>query len=46
LRTLESGHAVACHWAEDIKAGSIQPREREPVLAAPPPEPVLEPPPV
>jgi peptide/nickel transport system ATP-binding protein len=25
LRTLGSGHAVACHWAEEIKEGAIQP---------------------
>lgn len=27
LRTLRPGHAVACHWAEDILAGRIQPHE-------------------
>jgi peptide/nickel transport system ATP-binding protein len=27
LRPIQ-GHLVACHWAEDIKAGWIQPRER------------------
>jgi peptide/nickel transport system ATP-binding protein len=32
LRRLSSGHEVACHWAEDIKAGKIQPQEREVVL--------------
>jgi peptide/nickel transport system ATP-binding protein len=46
LRTLADGHAVACHWAEDIKEGRIKPREREPVLEPPLPEPVEEPPPV
>jgi peptide/nickel transport system ATP-binding protein len=46
LRTLASGHEVACHWAEEIKEGRIKPREREPVLEAPLPEPVEEPPPV
>ncbi len=46
LRTLESGHAVACHWAEQIRAGGLLPREREPVFepasveAAPAPPPV------
>jgi peptide/nickel transport system ATP-binding protein len=45
LRELASGHTVACHWAEKIEAGEIQPREREPVFEAPLPEPVLEPPP-
>jgi len=33
LRKLASGHWVACHWAEDIQAGKIQPRQVEPVLA-------------
>jgi peptide/nickel transport system ATP-binding protein len=33
LRTLDgSAHVVACHWAEQIKAGEITPQEREPVL--------------
>ncbi len=27
LRELAPGHRVACHWAEDIKAGKIQPHE-------------------
>jgi len=26
LRTLAPGHSVACHWAEQIQDGSIQPR--------------------
>src|SRR4051812_25974077 len=38
LRVAESGHLVACHWAEDIKQGRIQPREVEPVF-----EPGLQP---
>ena len=47
LRPLEgSGHLVACHWAEKIKAGEIQPHEREPVFEPGPPEPVDVPPPV
>jgi peptide/nickel transport system ATP-binding protein len=46
LRTLASGHEVACHWAEEIQEGRIRPREREPVLEAPLPEPVEGPPPV
>jgi peptide/nickel transport system ATP-binding protein len=25
LRTLSTGHTVACHWAEEIRDGSIQP---------------------
>jgi len=28
LRTLVLGHSVACHWAEEIRAGSIQPTGR------------------
>jgi peptide/nickel transport system ATP-binding protein len=32
LRELAPGHVVACHWAEDIKAGKIQPREIEAVF--------------
>src|SRR5437773_679736 len=32
LRTLASGHVVACHWAEKIKVGEIQPKEIEPVF--------------
>ncbi len=27
LRQLGSGHTVACHWAEDIKAGKLKPHE-------------------
>jgi peptide/nickel transport system ATP-binding protein len=42
----DSEHLVACHWAEQIRAGRITPREREPVLEAPPPELVDVPPPV
>ena len=33
LRTID-GHLVACHFAERIRAGSIAPAEREPVLDA------------
>ncbi len=32
LRTLDREHAVACHWAEEIKAGQIQPHERAPIF--------------
>jgi oligopeptide/dipeptide ABC transporter ATP-binding protein len=46
LRPLSNGHEVACHWAEEILAGQIKPREREPVIVAPLPESVEEPPPV
>ena len=39
LRALgDPGHVVACHWAEEIKAGQIHPQEREVVF-----EPSLEP---
>jgi peptide/nickel transport system ATP-binding protein len=45
LRRLGGTHEVSCHWAEQIKAGQIAPREREPVFepgsqdaAAAPPE--------
>ena len=31
LRALE-GHLVKCHWAEQIKAGELQPKERDIVL--------------
>ncbi len=33
LREL-AGHQVACHYAEEIKAGLITPTEREPILDA------------
>jgi peptide/nickel transport system ATP-binding protein len=46
LRKLAGGHWVACHWAEDIKAGKIEPHEVEAVMGAPPPVPAYEPPPV
>jgi peptide/nickel transport system ATP-binding protein len=45
LRTLFTGHEVACHWAEQIQAGEIKPHEREPVLVAPLVRSVAEPPP-
>ena len=34
LRELAPGHTVACHWAEDIAAGSIAPRAEAVVDAA------------
>jgi peptide/nickel transport system ATP-binding protein len=34
LREVE-GHTVACHWAEQIKAGAIEPKAVEPVFEAP-----------
>ena len=46
LRALGSGHLVACHWAEKIKAGEIEPQEREAVFEPGPAEPVDVPPPV
>jgi peptide/nickel transport system ATP-binding protein len=47
LRPLDgSGHLVACHWAEKIKAGEIQPSVREAVFEPGPQEPVDVPPPV
>jgi peptide/nickel transport system ATP-binding protein len=45
LRQIE-GHSVACHWAERIRAGEIEPKAVEPIFE-PPLQPVLEgPPPV
>ena len=44
LRMLE-GHQVACHWAEDVKAGRIQPMVRVPVLDPGKQPPEWEPPP-
>jgi oligopeptide transport system ATP-binding protein len=46
LRPLLQRHTVACHWAEEIRTGQIQPREREPVFAGGPVEAVPVPPPV
>ncbi|MDP8911899.1 MAG: ATP-binding cassette domain-containing protein [Actinomycetota bacterium] len=48
LRPLASNeHVVACHWAEEIKAGKIRPHEVEPVFEPGiDPTPVYEPPPV
>ncbi|MGH3116021.1 MAG: ABC transporter ATP-binding protein [Gaiellales bacterium] len=46
LRKLSDGHLVACHWAEEIKAGRIQPQEREAVFEAGQTGPVDEPAPV
>ena len=40
-----TGHEVACHWAEEIKAGRIKPHEREPVFEPGLLEPAEEPPP-
>jgi peptide/nickel transport system ATP-binding protein len=46
LRKLESGHWVACHWAEDIRAGKIEPHEVEAVFEKQVAADVYEPPPV
>jgi peptide/nickel transport system ATP-binding protein len=46
LRKLAPDHVVACHWAEDIKAGKIEPKQVEPALVVPKAEPAWEPPPV
>jgi hypothetical protein len=46
LRKLSDGHLVACHWAEEIKASRLRPKERAAVFEAGPQEPVPEPPPV
>jgi peptide/nickel transport system ATP-binding protein len=34
LREVEPGHAVACHWAEEIASGQITPHEVTPEEAA------------
>ena len=46
LRQVGSGHLVACHWAERIKAGELQPQQREAVFEAGPRAPIEIPPPV
>jgi peptide/nickel transport system ATP-binding protein len=46
LRELAPGHTVACHWAEDIRAGRLQPKEIEPIFERGVPEPIEGPPPV
>jgi peptide/nickel transport system ATP-binding protein len=46
LRKLADGHLAACHWAEEIKAGKIEPKEREAIFEGPATVPVYEPPPV
>jgi peptide/nickel transport system ATP-binding protein len=46
LRELEPGHTVACHWAEEIKAGRIRPHEVETVFEPGLIPPAEEPPPV
>jgi peptide/nickel transport system ATP-binding protein len=44
LRTV-LGHQVACHWAEEIREGTIQPKRQEAVFDPGLPENVWEPPP-
>jgi peptide/nickel transport system ATP-binding protein len=46
LRRLAPGHLVACHWAEEIRAGKLQPKEIKPELVQPAIAPAWEPPPV
>jgi peptide/nickel transport system ATP-binding protein len=46
LRRLSTGHEVACHWAEQIKAGEIEPHAVEPVFEPGSAPPAYEPPPV
>jgi peptide/nickel transport system ATP-binding protein len=46
LRKLADGHVVACHWAEDIKEGRIQPKKIEPIVQEPLLAPQVELPPV
>jgi peptide/nickel transport system ATP-binding protein len=36
LRKLGDGHLAACHWAEEIKAGQIEPKRPEPIFEAGP----------
>jgi peptide/nickel transport system ATP-binding protein len=45
LRKLGTGHEVACHWAEAIKAGEIKRHEVKPVFDPGIVEPAAEPPP-
>ncbi len=46
LRTLATGHEVACHWAEEIKAGQIKRHEVAAVFDPGIVAPAAEPPPV
>ena len=46
LRQLATGHEVACHWSEEIKAGNIKRHEVATVFEAGLQEPAVEPPPV
>jgi peptide/nickel transport system ATP-binding protein len=42
LRTLSSGHEVACHWAEEIKAGEIRPHQLKTIFDPGAPEPEMD----
>jgi peptide/nickel transport system ATP-binding protein len=46
LRRVAPNHVVACHWAEEIRAGKIQPQEIKPELVEQVGAPAWEPPPV
>ena len=46
LRELSAGHIVACHWAEDIKAGKLEPHEVEAIFEPGTVPAAYEPPPV
>jgi peptide/nickel transport system ATP-binding protein len=46
LRKLGEEHLVACHWAEEIKAGQIKPKEVKPIFDPGIIEAAKEPPPV
>jgi peptide/nickel transport system ATP-binding protein len=46
LRTLASGHQVACHWAEKIRDGELTPHERQTVFEPAPAPEIAGPPPV
>ena len=46
LRTLASGHRVACHWAEKIRDGQLMPHERAPAFVEAPEAEIAGPPPV
>jgi peptide/nickel transport system ATP-binding protein len=45
LRELEPGHVVACHWAEQIRSGELQPKQRLAEVVEPVSRPVEGPPP-
>jgi peptide/nickel transport system ATP-binding protein len=45
LRRLAQGHVAACHWAEDIKAGKLKPKQVKPELVQPTVAAAWEPPP-